>query len=57
MLDLFVARFPGYPSDAGAGKNDPDTISFVRKIAAGLLSQKPPSLKDRSHTAIAPDVY
>jgi hypothetical protein len=41
MLDLFVARFPAYPSDAGAGKNDPDTISFVRKITAGLLSVIP----------------
>jgi len=29
MLDLFVAGFPAYPSGAGAGKNDPDTISFV----------------------------
>jgi hypothetical protein len=33
MLDLFVARFPAYPSEARAGKDDPDTISFVHKIA------------------------
>jgi hypothetical protein len=32
MLDLFVARFPAYPSDAGAGKNDPDKISFMRQF-------------------------
>jgi hypothetical protein len=42
MLDLFLARFPAYPSDAGVGKNDPDTISFIRKIAAGLLARNPP---------------
>jgi hypothetical protein len=41
MLDLFVAGFPAYPSGAGAGKNDPDTISFVRKIAAGLPAKHP----------------
>jgi hypothetical protein len=47
MLDLFVARFPPYPSDAGTGKNDPDAVSFARKVAAGLLaSQKLPSLED-----------
>jgi hypothetical protein len=57
MLDLFVARFPAYPSDAGAGEDDPDTISLVRKIAGRAANQKPPSLQDRSHTAIAPDVY
>jgi hypothetical protein len=56
MLDLFVARFPAYPSDAGTGKNDPDTVSFARKIAAAA-SQRPLSSKDRSHTAIAPDAY
>ena len=39
MLDLFVAPFPAYPSDAGTGKNDPDTISFIRKIAAGLIAK------------------
>ena len=50
-------RVPAYLSDAGAGKNDPDTISFVRKIAARLLPRKPPSLEDRGHTAIAPDAY
>jgi hypothetical protein len=38
MLDLFVAPFPAYPSDAGADKNDPDTVSFVRQIAAALLA-------------------
>jgi hypothetical protein len=56
MLDLFVAAFPAYPLGAGAGKNNPDTVSFARKIAAAA-SQTTPSSEDRSHRAIASNAY
>ena len=42
---------------AGAGENDPHTVSSARKMAATATQTPPPPAEDRSHSALASDPY